>query len=182
VKWDDVKPFIAKYAPMLGAAVGGPFGALAGGIIGNILGTKDASPASIAAAIKDGTLTGEQIIALKQAEDDFAVRMKELDINSAEEMERIVAGDRDSARKREEDVRDWTPRILAYGVTIGFFAVLIFVLRWGIPSDAVSHDVILMLIGALGAAFTQNVMGYYFGGSSDANSHIQNLSKSLGEK
>lgn len=180
--WDDIKPWISKLAPMVGTALGGPFGAIAGTLVGNALGVKDASPDSIKQAITNGTLTGDQIVALKQAEEQFSLQMAQLNIKSVQDLQALEYQDRASARDMAEKTGDvWTPRLLAAGVTAGFFGVIIYLLKFGLNTQAASaHDIILMLIGALGSAFAQNVMGYYFGGSSDANAHIQAFAKKEG--
>jgi len=166
--WDTIKPFVGKFAPMLGAAVGGPFGVAAGAIIGNVLGIKDAKPEDIKAAIANGTLTGEQIVALKLAEQEFSAKMAELDINSAKDLEALAAKDRDSARNREINIKDWTPRILAYGVTLGFFGLLSFLLHREIPQS--SKDVLNVMLGSLGTAWI-SIISYYFG--TTANSQVK---------
>lgn len=164
--WDNIKPFVSKFAPIVGAALGGPLGGAAGALLANALGVKDADPKSIEQAIKNGTLTGEQIIALKQAEDQFALQMKQLDINSVEEMEKLAIQDRSSAREREMAVKDWTPRILAYGVTIGFFGLLSFLLRHDLPAG--SKDVLNIMLGSLGTAWI-SIVTYYFGSSAGSD-------------
>jgi hypothetical protein len=179
--WDNIKPFVAKYAPMLGAALSPvcPLAGIAGAALGNALGIKDAKPEDIVAAISSGQLTGEQIVALKQAEDQFALQMKQLDINSVEDMEKLAIQDRESARRREMAVRDWTPQVLAYGVTLGFFGVLGFILWKGLPmQNEAAKNVLLILVGSLGTAWTQNVMGYYFGSSSGSDKKTELLYKS----
>lgn len=175
--WDEVSPWIAKIAPLLGTALGGPLGGAAGALLSSALGTKDASPDSIKAAIQSGSLTGDQIVALKQAEQNFSLQMAALDIKSVQDLKDLEFQDRDSARKREEVVKDHTPEILAYFVTLGFFGVLAWVLWQGFPNtNEAAKTIVTMLIGALGHAWSQNVMGYFFGGSSDANKQIDKLS------
>ena len=164
--WDNIKPFVSKFAPIVGAALGGPLGGAAGALLASALGVKDADPKSIEQAIKNGTLTGEQIVALKQAEDNFALQMRQLDINSVEEMEKLAIQDRSSAREREMAVKDWTPRILAYGVTIGFFGLLSFLLRHDLPAG--SKDVLNIMLGSLGTAWI-SIVTYYFGSSAGSD-------------
>lgn len=172
--WDSVKPFVGKFAPIIGAALGGPLGGAAGALLSSALGTKDADPKSIEQAIKSGTLTGDQILALKQAEDQFALQMKQLDINSVEDMEKLAIQDRDSARNREIQVRDWTPRLLAYGVTLGFFGLLAFLLRHELPPS--SKDVINLMLGSLGTAWL-SIVTYYFGSSAGSARKTEMMSK-----
>ena len=164
--WDNIKPFVSKFAPIVGAALGGPLGGAAGALLASALGVKDADPKSIEQAIKNGTLTGEQIVALKQAEDNFALQMKQLDINSVEDMEKLAIQDRSSAREREMAVKDWTPRILAYGVTVGFFGLLSFLLRHDLPAG--SKDVLNIMLGSLGTAWI-SIVTYYFGSSAGSD-------------
>ena len=69
-----------------------------------LLGKPDGSEAELPEAAAKAT--PEQLLALKTAEQDFAVKMRELDID----LERIANADRDSARNREVATKDWTPR------------------------------------------------------------------------
>lgn len=174
--WDSVKPWIAKIAPMLGTALGGPLGGAAGALLSSALGVKDATPDSIQQAITNGTLTGDQIVALKQAEDNFTLQMKQIGINETKDLEALRFQDVASARDLEKTTKSNTPTVLAYLVTAGFFGTLGYVLKWGVPQLEAAKTIVLVLIGSLGHAFAQNVMGYYFGGSSDANSQIDKLS------
>ncbi len=163
--WDDIKPWLAKIAPMLGTAIGGPLGGAAGAIVSSALGAKDASPESLAAAIKTGALTGEQMLALKKAEQDFQIQMTALGYKDAEALAELDFKDRDSARAREIAVRDKTPMILAATYTVGFFAILARMLVKGVPKDG--GEALLILLGALAAGSAQ-VLSYYFGSSSSS--------------
>lgn len=71
--------------------------------------------------------------------------------------------DRTSARQREVGVRDKTPMILAYGITLGFFGILAYMMKCDIPpANKTELDLIL---GSLGTAWIA-VVSYYFGSSS----------------
>ena len=155
----DWKALVKTVAPVLGTALGGPLGGMAARVVaGAVLGDEAASEGDVAAALQSAT--PDQLLALKKADQDFAVQMKELDID----LERIAAADRDSARERETRTGDsWTPRCLAAGVTLGFFAVLYMLMRHGIPPDA-GGNALLIMLGALGTAWTA-IVAYYFGSS-----------------
>ena len=176
--WDSVKPWIAKIAPMLGTALGGPLGGAAGALLSNALGTKNADPDSIKAALTNGTLTGDQIVALKQAEDSFALQMAAMNIKSVQDLENLAFEDRDSARKREETVKDWTPRILAYGVVLIWACIQGFLIWSAIKGYSMPADMtgpVMRLLGTLDAALTL-VLSYYFGSSAGQQSQIDKSS------
>jgi hypothetical protein len=116
--------------------------------------------------------TPEQKAQLLAEENRHAEALQQMGINSAEEFERIAAADRASARQREEVVKDWTPKILAYGVTLGFFGVLAMMFTHAIPDTG--HDVLLVLIGSLGSAWIA-IINYYYGSSSGSAAKTQIL-------
>lgn len=84
---DKAKGVIGAIAPTLGAALGGPLGALAGNVISAALGGKDVEQALI-------EQKPETLLALRKAEQDFVVKLEELGV----ERERISMADRASAR------------------------------------------------------------------------------------
>ena len=84
---DKAKGVIGAIAPTLGAALGGPLGALAGNVISAALGGKDVETALI-------EQKPETLLALRKAEQEFVVKLEELGV----ERERISMADRASAR------------------------------------------------------------------------------------
>jgi hypothetical protein len=117
--------------------------------------------------------TPEQLLALKKAEQDFAVRMRELDID----LERIANEDRNSARDREIKTKDWTPRILAGLITFGYFGVLFFMLLNGLPTTGGSEAMLVML-GTLGTAWG-GVVAYYFGSSAGSREKTEAMNQMI---
>lgn len=160
----DWKKTLAAIAPALATALGGPLAGVAVQTIStSLLGKPDGDEAEIAVAIQTGG--ADALLKLKQAENDFTVRMRELDLD----LERIHQGDRASARDRQAKTGDKTPAILAGVITVGFFSVLIFMLLRGVPKEG--GEALLVLLGALGAAWG-SVVQYYYGsskGSADKN-------------
>ena len=164
---------VRTVAPTIATAVGGPLAGMATRAISEaLLGKPDGTEAELAQAAANAT--PEQLLALKNAEQDFAVRMRELDID----LERIANEDRAGARDREVKTKDWTPRILAGLITFGYFGALFFMLMNGLPTTGGSEAMLVML-GTLGTAWG-GVVAYYFGssaGSRDKNDTISKMMK-----
>ena len=105
------------------------------------------------------------------------LEIKRMESDGEFKLEELSVKDRDSARQREIQVKDKTPTILAALITVGFFGVLGYMLVHGLP-DA-GREPLLIMLGALGAAWT-GVVSYYFGsssGSRDKDITIQSLGK-----
>ena len=167
----DLLKIVGAVAPTIATAIGGPLGGMAMKVVADVLGLpaesseKDVSKAMAAA-------TPDQLLALKQADQDFAVRMRELDID----LEKIAASDRDSARRREAQVRDWLPRVLAFVVVAGFMATVFLVLLGYVDGmkDPLMATTVGTLIGFVSAKCEQ-VVAYYFGSSSSSQQKTQLL-------
>lgn len=151
-------PLIGSVAPTIATALGGPVAGLAvKALSGALFGHGDASQDEIQTALANPT--AEQLAALKKVDNDFKVQMKALDID----LERIAAGDRASARDMQKETKDWIPRALAVSVTIGFFAILLYMLIYGLPTTG--NEALLLLLGALQTAWG-GIIAFYFGSSS----------------
>jgi hypothetical protein len=162
------KLIIAGIAPTVGLALGGPFGGMAGSMLAKALGTTDEKSTEAAILAQNP----DDLAKVKQAELDLQAKLAELGI----EKESLAFADTDSARKREEVVKDSTPRILAYGITVGFFGILAYLLANGKPPDS---DVIMVMLGALGTSWT-GVIGYYFGSSAGSDNKAATIAKLAG--
>jgi len=169
----DWKGALGNLAPMLATALGGP---LAGGAVAAITAAlglgPDASDAEIAKKL--ATASPDTLLQLKKAEQDFAVRMAELGFSSETDLEKIAAHDRADARHREVERQDWTPRILAYLVTAGFFGMLSVMVFAAIP--AASKEPLYILLGSLGTAWT-SIISYYFGSTAGGQKKSELLVK-----
>ena len=168
----DWKSVIGKAAPYLGSALGGPLGSVALSTVADALGLSEKTEGAIKQALSG--VTPEQVLAIKNAENAFAFKMREMGFANAKDMESIAVGDRDSARKREMTVLDKTPRNLAYGVSAGFFSILIAMLFFEVPAS--SRDILNVMLGTLGAGFS-GVLGFYFGSSAGSAKKTELLSK-----
>jgi hypothetical protein len=172
-------PFLAQGLSM----IGGPFGTMASNALGQAIGLSKPNPSEdeLSAAMAKG-LTGDQIAALKKAENDYQLQVAQMGYTDVETLAKIAADDRDSARKREEVVRDNTPRNLAYIYAGGFFLTLAAEICMAIWVKDINQLVMKSIDILLGAELGM-VLGskeYYFGsskGQDDQNQVIHNLSK-----
>jgi len=167
----DLGKLIGSIAPWLGATIGGPFGAIAGKIVGSIFGTgDDTSEAKMQEAIKNAT--PDQLLALKKADQDFALQMQQLGFKQIADLEKIAADDRASARQREIAVKDKTPMKLGYIVVGAFIAATgLVILGYAKVESALAGT----LIGYLSAKAEQ-VIAYYFGSSSGSKAKDETIS------
>lgn len=161
---------VRTVAPSIASAVGGPLAGMATKAISEaLLGKPDGTEDELAAAV--ARATPDQLLALKKAENEFMLQMRELDID----LERISNEDRDSARNREIKTRDLTPKILAGFITTGYFGVLFYMLTHGLPTTGGSEAMLVML-GTLGTAWG-GVVAYYFGSSAGSKEKTEAMNR-----
>jgi len=167
--WKDV---VGKVAPMLGAALGGPLGGIALASVADALGLSDKTEAAITEALA-GT-TPEQLLALKNADQMFALKMQELVFADAKDTLTVEASDRNSARLREMSVKDNTPRNLAYIVTAGYFSLVAALMFGSIP--VANKDILFIMFGTMGTAWT-GCLAYYFSTTSSSRQKTELLAR-----
>ena len=152
--------WLKQLAPTAATLLGGPLAGMAVDAIGNALGMKDATKDQVKDLLTSGTLNADQMAAIKQAEADLVLKVKQLDID----MEKVHAGDRASARDMAAKTGDiWTPRIIALVVFIVWGAV-----NWKLFNGTISGDMRELVARALGTldGTLLAVVYYYFGSSS----------------
>lgn len=168
--WKGVKSVAGGALDVVEATgIGGPVGKLAKSIVAPLLGldegaTKEQIEAKVAEA------NPELLLQLRKADAEFRTRLRELDV----EVERIYAGDRDSARKREITLKDWMPKVLAFMVVGGYVGLQYYILTQELP--AANLNIILRSFGIIeGAVLT--VLVYYFGSSAGSARKTEILEK-----
>ena len=167
---DKLLDLVRTVAPSIASAVGGPLAGMATKAISEaLLGKPDATEEELIQA--SAKATPEQLLALKKAEQEFEVKMRELDID----LERISNADRDSARNREVKTKDLTPKVLAGFITCGYFGVLFYMLANGLPQHGGSEAMLVML-GTLGTAWG-GVVAYYFGSSAGSKEKTEAMNR-----
>lgn len=158
---------LATVAPTLATALGGPLAGQAVGWIIKSLGLDPTTPAEQVGKTVQ-MATPDQLLALKTADQAFAVKLQELGVD----LERIAAGDRADARARQVSVKDATPARMAYLITAGFFSLLGTLAFHAVPE--LNQSVLQITLGALAAGFGSCVT-FFFGSSASSRAKDEML-------
>ena len=148
-----LKNIVGAVAPTLGTALGGPMGGMAANMIADVLGVPN-NPKSIEKAIQEAT--PEQMLELKKVEQDFELKMKELEVD----VFNLEVADGQDARKTFS--KDWTARIVGVSVVGGFMGYIFLVTLQ--PPEQNSEALINLVLGYLGG-LASAVISFYFGAS-----------------
>lgn len=158
----DFTQIIKTVAPWIATALGGPLGGMAVTAAADALGLGDKTTDAIKQAISGAT--PEQMLALKQADQAFALQMQELGFKQVTDLESLAVEDRGSARAREIAVKDNTNKVLAACIVGGFIVTVMATLMGWTKAESVLAGT---LIGYLSAKADQ-VLSYYFGSNKDS--------------
>ena len=159
----DFTAILKTVAPWIGTALGGPLGGMAVTAAANALGLGEKTTDAIKAAISGAT--PEQMLALKKADQDFALQMQELGFKQITDLEGIAAGDRASAREMQKTTRSWVPAALSVIITVGFLGLLTGMMTGYLQAE--DNQAMLLMLGALGVAFGQ-VINFWLGSTAES--------------
>ena len=148
-----LKGVIGAVAPTIGTALGGPLAGQAMSMVSQALGCKN-NPKDVEKAVQNAT--PEQLVELKKLDNDFEVKMKELDVD----LFALETADIQSARSMFS--KDWTARIIGI-VVIGGFMGYIFLVTIQ-PPEQNSEALINLVLGYLGG-LASAIISFYFGAS-----------------
>ena len=167
----DWKSLIKSVAPTAASLFGGPLAGMAVEAIAGAIGEPNASKEQVIEKLQTGGLTADQMAALKTAEANLKIKLRELDID----LEKVHAADRDSARNMAIKTGDvWTPRILAFVVLITWGIVQYHLLTAVV--DSTMRELVARLLGTLDAALMA-VLYYYYGSSAGSAAKNDALAK-----
>lgn len=169
MSWKDI---IKTVAPVLGTALGGPFGGMATKAIANaVLGDEKASslPAQDLATEIEAAIANdkEALLRLKEADNAFDAEMKKLDVD----IMAIDAADRDSARNMQIKTRSWVVPTLATVTVCAFFAVVFWVLTGKVTLESTLLGFILGQVSSK----AEQVYNYFFGSSQGSKDKTDKL-------
>lgn len=165
---DTLKSIVGTVAPMLGTALGGPLGGLAGKLLQDKLGVD-----SNEAALEQLQSNPEALIRVKELEGEFKTRMRELGIRE----QQLHAADRDSARDLAKSRGVLVQGILTTVFVVGYFALIYVLLTSGLTAGLTDWDKgqLGILIGVLTAAIHQ-MFNFWFGSSRGSKDKTDALS------
>ena len=152
---DKAKKILGTLAPMLGSAVGGPFGGIAGKMLADALGVE---PGKVDNLI--GDLRPEHVEKIKAAELDFEMFMED----NAIKREELSVEDRKDARLLAREMGLVAQYVLGTVYTVGYFVLLYGVFSGNLSIPSESTQVITILLGVLSAGQTQ-IFNFFFGSS-----------------
>lgn len=148
-----LKSVVGAVAPTIGTALGGPMGGMAANLVSQALGCKN-NPKDIEQAVQNAT--PEQLAELKKLDNEFEVKMKELDVD----LYKLETADIQNARSTFS--KDWTSRIVGVLIILGFLGYIFTVTL--MPPDQNSDTIVSLVLGYLGG-LASAIISFYFGAS-----------------
>jgi hypothetical protein len=163
------KKILGSVAPLVGTAIGGPFGGLATTVLREAFGSDD--EADIERQIASSS--PDALIKFKTAEQAMEVKMRELDIDEADLYLKDVQSARVMATKTSI-----IPQLVLTFLALGAFGTVLYVLVLQsqiIPAE--NKDLVIFLVGQL-STFTGMGFSFFLGsskGSSDKNRSLSDM-------
>ena len=155
----DWKKIVGTVAPGIATALGGPLAGLAVKALGGALGLGEgASEDAVAAAVTGAN--PDQLLAIKQADQAFKVKMRELGVD----LTKIEAADRASARELAK-ANMWPQIVLSTVYTVGYFMMMYLFMTGNVEVATNLKAEFNIVLGVMTAAQTM-IMQFWFGSSS----------------
>jgi hypothetical protein len=190
----DIKDIIRQIAPVAASLIGGPLAGVAVKALGDAIGMSEPTQERVVAAIQSGSVSPEQLAAIRKADNDLKIRLRELDLDHEKieaDTEKAYLADTQDARK--SNAGDQGVFWLGIGVLIimlldvvSTFWLVYSILTGGLQIKDVG--IVAAVFGILGtlngyvAANAQQVLSYYFGssrGSQDKSAAMAEAIKAL---
>ena len=168
----DWKSIVSTVAPWIGTALGGPLGGMAVEAAANALGIGEKTTDALKNALSG--VTPEQMLALKEADQAFALQMQALGFKQVADMEALAANDRADARKMQISQVSNVPAMLSVGVTLGYFGILIGMMLGKFNVN--DSQALLLMLGSLSTAWGA-VMAFWFGTTRDSGRKTELLAQ-----
>lgn len=150
--WKDLGKQVAKVAPVLGTALGGPVGGAAGALVASLFGVED-TPDAVDKALKADPEWAFKVMDLEKKHEQA---LKQL---SLEEKKAELA---DTQQAREVHAQHWMPSALTFILAVMVSAIIAALVWIAIPES--NREVIYLIVGQLIGAFSTAV-AYWLGSS-----------------
>lgn len=167
----DISQLLKAMAPTLGAAVLGPFGAIAASFIAEKIGVPEKTVKAVTEALSVDKLTSDQVAQVKLAEIEFKKWMSENDLKQ----DQLAVQNTQGARDMQVATRSFVPAAISLTVVFGYFAILVG-LMFGVL-HVTDNQSLLILIGALSTAFG-GVLNFWLGSSHGSQAKNEMLANS----
>ena len=163
-----LKGLLKTVAPTVATAVGGPMGGIAMKFLADKFTGGDTGQ------VEDFLLSAnpQQLADVKKADMEFQAEMKALDID----LERIAAGDRDSARALAKSKGIWPQVAISLAYSFGYFGVLSAFMTGNLEVQEIHTSMFNGLLGVLSAAQVQ-IMNFWFGSSAGSKAKTDAMTK-----
>lgn len=176
---ETAKGLFRSLAPVAASFFGTPLAGLAvKSVLDRWLGAEQGKPLDAKQVERAlATLTPEQALALQRADQEFALQMEQLGLKAEElqvEAERVAGADRASALAREVATADWTPRVLAGLIVLGYALV-----QWWILAHVIApemRELVMRSLGVLDVSLGM-VLTYYFGSSAGSKDKTDTMAR-----
>lgn len=188
----QIKDVIKAIAPIAGSLVGSPVGGMAIAMIGEAIGIKVPTAERVAEAIKSGSLSPEQVAAVRAADAALKVRLRELDLDEKRieaDTEKAYLADAQNARQANSGDRGvfWLGIVIlasyALVILLTLFGAYLLLVKGGIKDmDAGLVAAVFSLVGAIIgyiASDAKQVVGYYYGSSRGSNDKSRDMADAV---
>lgn len=162
MNWRDIGKQVAKVAPILGSALGGPIGGAAGALVATALGV-DSNPDKVSEAMDSDPEWTFKVMELERKHEESLRRM-DLDEKKAE------MADTQQARRTHRE--HWMPWALTCILSIMVSAMVAALIWISIPES--NREVIYLIVGQLIGAFS-TAISYWLGSSKSSSSKNEQI-------
>lgn len=169
----DWKLLVGAVAPWIGTALGGPLGGMAVEAAANALGLTEKTVDAVKQALSGAT--PEQMLALKNSDQQFALQMQALGFKETADMESLAVADRGNARAMQSTKPSPIPALLTCFVVGAFTTTLVLLLKFDVP--ATNRDIVVYMIGQLSGGFT-SALAFWLGTTRDSGRKTELLAAS----
>lgn len=171
--WKDV---ISSVAPGLAGAFGGPLAAAAVKVIAaKVLGQPDASEVEVIEALSSGSLTGEQIVALKSAEQQFQLELAKIEADT----DKSYLLDVQDARSRQVAAKDLMPNYIFWLMAALYTGANLLLYFGPVPADDFTRSLIVKSFSIVELGFTGSF--FYFIGTSNGSKRSGDAVRKIAE-